>query len=195
MSTPHATLAVIFDFDDTLVPDSTTALLEKHGLDPKKFWGTDAKALVQAGYDPSHAYLKLILDNIGTGKPFGRLRNKDLREFGETLGRHFFPGVATLFKDLRGIVSKFRDINIEFYVVSGGLQEIIEGCELIKKNFSGIYGCELAGDTEDGELRNIKRCITFTEKTRYLFEINKGVNPKDTQKSPYLVNKDECFPG
>ena len=32
MSLSHDTLAVIFDFDDTLVPDSTTALLEAHGL-------------------------------------------------------------------------------------------------------------------------------------------------------------------
>ena len=29
-----ATIAVIFDFDDTLLPDSTTQLLRKYKIDP-----------------------------------------------------------------------------------------------------------------------------------------------------------------
>jgi phosphoserine phosphatase len=32
------TLAVVFDFDDTLVPDSTTMLLKQHGVDSVTFW-------------------------------------------------------------------------------------------------------------------------------------------------------------
>ena len=190
MSNTHATLALIFDFDDTLVPDSTTKLLEEHGIDPNKFWREDARDLVEAGFDPSHAYLKLILDNVGDGKPLGRLTNNHLRQFGkENMSRLFYPGVKRLFPDLKKIVNKRRDIQIEFYVISGGLQEIIEGCDVITDHFSGIYGCQLAGDTTDGELKYVKRCVTFTEKTRFLFEINKGLRPDATQKNPYLVNK------
>ena len=48
----------------------------------------------------------------------------------------------------------------------------------------------LAGDTEDGQIKYIQRCVTFTEKTRYLFEINKGLAPAKTQSNPYLVNED-----
>ena len=33
-----AVIAVVFDFDDTLVPDSTTALLESRGVDAAQFW-------------------------------------------------------------------------------------------------------------------------------------------------------------
>lgn len=40
---------------------------------------------------------------------------------------------------------------------------------------SGVYGCQLGGETETSELKYIKRCVTFTEKTRFLFEINKGL--------------------
>lgn len=39
-------------------------------------------------------------------------------------------------------------------------------------------------------LKYVKRCVTFTEKTRYLFEINKGIDPKETRRNPYSVNKD-----
>lgn len=37
--------------------------------------------------------------------------------------------------------------------------------------------------------RYIRRCVSFTEKTRYLFEINKGIPQGESSKNPYLVNK------
>ncbi len=184
------TIAIIFDFDDTLLPDSTTLLLEKFGIDPREFWGKEAKELIGSGFDPPHAYLKLILEKIGEGKPFGLLTNQDLRSFGASLDSHFFPGVKTLFRDLRKIVTQSNNIQIEFYIISGGLQDVIEGNAFINGNVNGIYGCKLGGDEEDGPLKHIKRCITFTEKTRFIFEINKGLAPLNTQENPYLVNQD-----
>ena len=100
-----ATIAVVFDFDDTLVPDSTTALIERHGLDPGEFWGTLAPALVKEGYDPPLAYLRLILDRVGDGRPFGRLSNADLRRFGASLDPSFFPGLPGMFVDLKDATS------------------------------------------------------------------------------------------
>ena len=96
MGDSHAILALIFDFDDTLVPDSTTQLLLQHGIDPQQFWGRDAKNLVQSGYDPALAYLKLLLDNIGPGKPLGDLTNEGLGKFGAQLDRKYFPGIPRL---------------------------------------------------------------------------------------------------
>lgn len=183
-------LAIVFDFDDTLLPDSTTLLLEKHQIDPRNFWGKEVKNLIDLGFDPPHAYLRQLLKNIGKGKPLGLLTNQELRKFGKSLESFFFPGVKTIFKDLRAIVAQSTNIQIEFYIISGGLQDLIEGNDFIRENMSGIYGCKLGGDTEDGPLKYIKRCITFTEKTRFLFEINKGVKPSDTQTKPYLVNED-----
>lgn len=189
MSSSPATLALVFDFDDTLVPDSTTELLKKYRIDPRKFWLKDVN-LICSGFDPTLAYLKLLLDNIGVNKPLGPLTNKELHKFGAELNNKFYPGLPGLFRDLKKIVKKYKNIGIEFYIISGGLQEIIEGTEIIKKFFSGVYGSQLGGDTKDGVLRSIKRCVTFTEKTRYLFEINKGIKQKDTRRNPYLVNRD-----
>lgn len=186
---PLATLAVVFDFDETLVPDSTSLLLQQHGVEVKKFWTHDLKQLVEAGYDPTIAFLQLFLEQVGEGRPLGKLKNADLRAFGKTLDRSFYPGLSSLFGDLRKLAAAFR-VEIEFYVISGGLQEVIEGTKLIQRNFTQVYGCQLGEDEKLGHLRRIKRCITFTEKTRYLFEINKGLTPEDTAKNPYLVNKD-----
>lgn len=182
-------IALVFDFDDTLLPDSTTLLLESRGIDPARFWKVDAKALLDQGYDPTVAYLNLILENIGADKPFGKLTSDDLRKFGATLDDKFFPGVYDLAADLRALVKEVaKDIAIELYIISGGLQDVIDGSAFVRETFDAAYGCMFGADQE-GVLKRIKRTITFTEKTRYLFEINKGITPADTAANQYLVNK------
>jgi hypothetical protein len=184
-------VAVIFDFDDTLLPDSTSALLRDHGVDPDEFWSRRVKDLVDDGYDPPLAYLNLLLGLVGPGKPLGELTNSRLREFGAALDRTWFTGLPQLFEDLRAIVGRpeFRDISIEFYIISGGLQAVIEGSQHVSRHFRGVYGCQLGEDHDTGLVSNIKRCVTFTEKTRFLFEINKGVSPADAATQPHLVNQ------
>ena len=184
-------IALVFDFDDTLLPDSTTRLLESNGIDAERFWTEEARALLQKGYDPTHAYLNLILERTGKGKPLGELSNAKLQEFGSTLEPTFYPGVKSLFRDLKKIVSEVSDkLRIEFYIISGGLQDVMDGCDFIKENFTATYGCQFGEDERTGKIINIKRAITFTEKTRYLFEINKGISPQNTRTNQYLVNTD-----
>ena len=182
-------IAIIFDFDDTIVPDSTTQLLQSKGIDVDEFWGVKHKALLERGYDAPHGYLKLLLDMTEAGQPFHGLKNADLRAFGSTLNP--YPGVVTLFNDLKNIAQELDErTNVHFYVISGGLLEVVKGCTKISKHLSGIWGCRLASDTNTGPVKYIQNVITFTEKTRYLFEINKGLSPADTEANPYLVNRD-----
>jgi hypothetical protein len=183
-------VAVIFDFDDTLLPDSTTKLLKSHGIDTDDFWGRQARELIQQGYDPPTAYLNLILKNVGEAKPLGLLTNQKLIEFGGSLDGTFHEGLPQFFEDVwLEVKSRFKNIEVEFYIVSAGLQPVMEGSAIVQKYFRAAYGCQLAGDDEKGALKYIKRCITFTEKTRYLFEINKGIDPNESRSNPYLVNK------
>jgi hypothetical protein len=112
-------VAVIFDFDDTLIPDSTTMLLKCHGIDTDDFWGRQAKELIQQGYDPPTAYLNLMLRNIGQGKPLGVLTNQKLADFGASLDGHFHEGLPQFFEDIWvEVKSKFKNIDVEFYIVS-----------------------------------------------------------------------------
>jgi FMN phosphatase YigB (HAD superfamily) len=148
-------LAVIFDFDDTLLPDSTSALIERHGLDPRQFWEVRVKRLVDQGYDPPLAYLNLLLREVGPGSALGELSNQKLAEFGASLDETWFSGLPQLFDDLRSIVAapEFRDISIEFYIISGGLQPIIEGSAHVRKYFRGVYGCQLGEDRQAERLQ------------------------------------------
>jgi hypothetical protein len=173
------------------MPDSITSLLNEYGVDSRKFWHQEARALIRAGYDPAHATLRLLMDKIGPGKPLGELTNQDLNKFGLKHERDLYPGVPTLFDDLRRKVKPFKNIDLEFYIISGGLQEIIEGNSILSKNVGKdhVYASQL--DSGDASfLKYIKRCITFTEKTRYLFEINKGLSQRKTRNKPYEVNED-----
>jgi len=182
------TIAVIFDFDDTLAPDTTTLLLRRHGIDPDVFWLKDVKSMMLGGYDPTLAYLNKFLSLVGDGLPLGKLTVSDLTTFGATLDDQFYHGIPDLFEELRAIVDEYK-LQIEFYMISGGLQHIIEGSKVVTKYFRAVYACELCGDTPNGPLKHIKRCVNFTEKTRYLFEINKGIDPKVSRTSPYSVNE------
>ncbi len=188
------TIAMVFDFDDTLVPDSTTALLIHKGVDAEEFWKVKVKQLIEDGWDPVHAYLKLILDLTRRGQPLYGLTSNDLAEFGSTLKP--YPGAQSFFKKIKDIVNnKFSelDIDVKFWVISGGLEDIIAGCKKISKHLTGYWGCRLAGDHLGGNVKYIKRAVSFTEKTRYLFEINKGLNQSETNKNPLLVNIDRPY--
>lgn len=128
-------IAVVFDFDDTLMPDSTSKLLRHYSIDPQAFW-PEATGLLKQGYDQPIAYLNLILDNVGQGKPFGTLTNRDLGKFGATLEDDFYPGLPEFFDELRNhIEANFKNIEVEFYIISSGLQAILEGNPTVTRNF------------------------------------------------------------
>lgn len=186
MSAPQNVIAVIFDFDDTLTDDSTTALLESAGIDSAHFWRKEAQGLIDDGWAPAPAYLKLILDNVGEGKPLGRLTNAGLRQHGASL--KFYPGLPKIFADLRNLLKAFKlsRPSIEFYVISGGLQEVVLGSS-IAPHLSGAWGCEFA--EEGGQIRYVKNVVSFTEKTKYLFQINKGIGADGRPVGPYAVNE------
>ena len=182
-------MAVIFDFDDMLLPDSTSALLSEHGIDPAQFWSGDAQKLVEQGYDPPLAYLNLLLNEVRPGGKLEGLTNDQLRGFGKSLDSTWFEGMPEFFDDIRRIVRQQRDVTVEFYIISGGLEAIIGGSEIVQNHFTGYYGCQLGEDPETGTVRYVKRCITFTEKTRFVFEINKGIRQDESRTQPHLVNK------
>jgi len=188
MPVQKQTLALVFDFDETLVPDSTSLFLASKGIKPNDFWQKQVKALIDDGVDPILAYLQLMLEQVGRQRPLGLLKRRDLHNFGATLDRKFYQGLPQIFKDLRKLVSESSNVEIEFYIISSGLLDIIRGSKIVQKHFKAVYACEF--QEHNGCLSRIKRCISFTEKTRYLFEINKGLLVDEAHKNSNLVNRD-----
>ncbi len=179
-------VAVVFDFDDTLTEDSTSRLLEHHGIDADAFWKQRVNALVEDGWDSALAWMYALLEETEPGKSLAGLSNAALREFGAEL--EMYTGLPQLFHDLRGIAAGFAESKptVEFYVVSGGLEEIIRGSS-IAPEFRAIRAGRL-WENDQGVVSRIKNAVNYTGKTRYLFEINKGLLVDNAEK-PFAVNE------
>ena len=63
------TIAMVFDFDDTLAPDTTSGLLAWLGIkDVPAFWDRQVGPLTDAGWDPVPAYLYAMVQAARQGQ-------------------------------------------------------------------------------------------------------------------------------
>jgi len=196
-------VAVIFDFDDTLAEDSTAALINTFAPPPpepnpekkkaSQFFYDEAGELVSTGWDPPLAYLTLLSDKIKRGD-LPAITRKDLQQVGR---EHVvvYEGAAECLSELREKFQGDKEIQkakltLEFYIVSGGIGDIIRSTPIaVNGLFNQIWACELDYD-ERGVVSRPKSTISFTEKTRYLFLINKGISREESNESPYDVNNE-----
>ena len=169
--------------------DTTSLLLtEKLGMNNEeinRFWNEDVRKLVEQGWDPPLAYTHLILNRLKRAQL--KLSNGDLRELGKKVD--LLPGVQDLFPRLRSFVEKNKEfieahVQIEFYVITAGFEEIIRGVS-IADEMDDIFGCTF--DDSMGDLIP-KSVVTFTEKTKFLYAINKGISGSELRRNPYSVN-------
>jgi hypothetical protein len=140
------------------------------GINPEAFWKKCQALVATEGYDNELAYLKALLDYLTLDRP----TNGELRSLGRNLT--FYPGVPEMFGELEGILTpahRAMDIHIEHYIVSSGLKALLDGSR-IAPFMKGIFGCEFAQD-ENGRITFPRRVISHTQKTQYLFRINKGL--------------------
>jgi hypothetical protein len=191
-------VAVVWDFDKTLVPGYMQAPIFQHfGVDEQQFWGEVNKlpeVYARRGVHVSKdtIYLNHLLSYVRNG-PMRGLNNRLLKELGAKL--KFFPGLPKLFDDLREVArsrAEFtrHEICLEHYIISTGLAEMIRGSAIAPK-VDGIYGCEFVEnplpphfsqqqemtlDGTDWEIAQIGVMVDNTIKTRFIFEINKGSN-------------------
>ena len=172
MSEPHNIIAVVYDFDHTLSPHymQDQTILRHAGIEPQAFWQSCTALIKESGYDQELAYMKRMLEHDAIRS----LSNRDLQRMGTQIT--FFPGVPDCFGELNAIVgqSKYRewDIHLEHYVVSSGLEAILTGSEIAKWT-KAVWGCQFA--EEDGHISFPKRTISHTQKTQYLFRVNKNL--------------------
>jgi 2-hydroxy-3-keto-5-methylthiopentenyl-1-phosphate phosphatase len=176
-------IALIFDFDDTLAPDSTSSFLESIGIETKSFWGSTVKQLLDEDWDPIPAYLYKMLEESKAGNV---ITKEKLRAFGKKIEfndgvKRFFPYIKTAFE------KKYPDVQIEFYLISSGIGEIIRHTS-VAKYFTHIWASEFAYG-KNGDIIFPKKIVSFTDKTRYLFHISKGIIGDKAHANPFDVNK------
>ena len=184
MSQAQNVIAVVYDYDRTLSPQSMhqDVIFRQIGVDAGEFWEEVDKLRDERAYEDELAWIRMLLDNA----KFRQLSNADLRTFGERL--EFFPGVPDVFNELGGLLKEDRfvrhGVSLEHYIVTSGLREVLAG-SVLNKEIEAIFGCQLDEDSE-GKVFWPKRVVSHTSKTQYLFRITKG--PEYVDLSHHDVN-------
>jgi hypothetical protein len=179
-------MGIVFDFDGTLAPDSTSAFLRHHGFDAESFWKRDVQARMDDGWDPVPAYLYELwrLSRAGGGE--GPITKDDFQRFGADM--RFYEGVEGIFDRISGkIDAEHPGIAVEFYLISSGIGEILRATR-IAGHFTGIWASDFHYG-EDGGLEFPSNIVSFTDKTRYLFGLSKGFVGEGYLGKPFEVNR------
>ncbi len=175
-------IAIMYDFDKTLCTKDMQdyAFIPSLNMTPKEFWGKANEVGTTLHMDSVLAYMyTMLLESKNRDIPLTR---KSLTEKGNMI--EFFPGVREWFSQINRFAEE-NNVIVEHYVISSGLKEIIEGTA-ISGEFKKIYGCEFVYD-EKGLAVFPKTAVNYTNKTQFVYRINKGVldvaNDYDLNKS------------
>lgn len=183
----HETIAVVFDFDDTLAPDTTSGFLADCGLNPASFWADEVNPLYADNWDPVPAYLHKLIELDRQGR--ATVTRQALADWGRRAPLH--KGVTSLFGRLRDLAATANpNVVLEFYVISSGIGDVLRHTP-IAHEFKDIWASEFhyGGPDGSGSAVCAKKVISFTDKTRYLFHIQKGLIGAAARTRPLDVNR------
>ena len=184
-------IAIMYDFDKTL----STKDMQEYGFIPNlgisstQFWN-EVKELKQTeNMDPILAYMRHML------KKASEKSVPVTRDTFVALGKdiEYYPGVEDWFERINNY-GKENGIVIEHYVISSGIKEIIEGSS-INKYFKKVYACEFLYD-ENKVAVWPKLSVNYTNKTQFLFRINKVVLDvwDDEKLNDYVPEEERRIP-
>ncbi|MPM30246.1 hypothetical protein SDC9_76794 [bioreactor metagenome] len=162
--------AFLYDFDKTLCTTDMQdyAFIPSLGMAPAEFWEQANSFGRENRMDGILAYMYTMLREAGRKNlPFTR---SELVEKGRSIV--LFPGVEDWFSRVNAFGEE-QGVQVEHYVISSGLREIIEGSS-ISGAFREIYASEFYYD-EQGRPVWPKLAVNFTAKTQFVYRINKGV--------------------
>ncbi|WP_374275228.1 HAD family hydrolase [Brevundimonas sp.] len=173
---PLLKTALIYDFDGTLARGNMqeVTFIPSVGMGIGDFWGEADRLTRQADGDNILMYMQLMLHRAReNGTP---ITKKDLREHGQDV--KLFDGLKSdltgrgWFERMDAFGARYG-LEIEHYIVSAGLEEMIDGCP-IRDAFRHVFASKFVYD-EAGTAIWPAVGVNYTTKTQYLFRINKGV--------------------
>ena len=169
VATSKPRMAICYDFDKTLSPDDmqTFTLIPSFGIDKDEFWKAANKLAKENLMDTNLAWMHELI------------RYSEFK--GKSLKREYFKEIGADVKLNKGVTEWFGNINayaeskgieLEHYIISSGLKEIIEG-SAIAGEFKRIYASSYLYSA-DGIAKWPAQAINYTNKTQYIFRIAKG---------------------
>ena len=183
------TIALMYDFDKTLCDQDMQnyTFIPNLGISSEEFW-KNVESFRKKNYMESilgymyYSMYACLEKGIPFTKDYLRSVGKDIR---------FFKGVGNWF-DRINQYGESIGVNIEHYIISSGIKEIIEGSSISDK-FKKIFACQYYFD-ETGKAIWPKIAINYTQKTQYVFRISKGVYDETENKRVNDKMRDRLIP-
>lgn len=164
-------VALIYDFDGTLSPGNMQEykFMEAIGVNDKDaFWQEVDQMRDKHNANQILCSMRMMIEKARAAHvPITR---SSFQNFGANIP--LFPGVVEWFENINKIGEQLG-LEIRHYINSSGMREMIEGTD-IAKYFSAIYASSFMYD-ENGVAIWPASCIDFTNKTKILSMINKGI--------------------
>ena len=155
------------------------SFIPKVKMEAREFWTESNLLAKEKKMDGILAYMYLMLKKSGVTEQ--SIKRDDFVVLGKDL--QFFPGVEEWFSRIN-LLGNELNVEIEHYIISSGLREIIEGSNIFR-HFREVFACEFLYDV-NGVACWPKNAVNYTTKTQFLFRINKGIldisNDKDLNK-------------
>lgn len=162
-------LAICYDFDKTLSPDDMQAqgFIQSVGYDVETFWKKSNGLASGNDMDQNLAYM-LMMQQAAEGKKL--FTRGELMKCGKEVV--LFPGVKDWFKRIC-TYGEEHGVLVEHCIISSGLKEMIEGTD-VAGEFKKIYASSFFYN-EKGVAIWPAQVVNYTNKTQFLFRIEKGV--------------------
>ena len=163
-------IAILYDFDYTLAKGymHEYGLMQDFGYtSAKDFFVANEKLAIDTEMDMCLSLMCGILEHA-------KLQGKDVtREYFRNFGKDvkYYAGVEEWFAKINEI-GKAHGYEVEHYIVSSGLKEVIEGTS-IANNFKRIYANFYA--YKDGIAFWPSQVVNYTSKTQYIYRVRKNV--------------------
>ena len=163
-------IALMYDFDKTLCGKDMQdySFIPSIGMNSSEFWQEANKLATKTNMDKILAYMYLMIKTAK--KNDVPITKEAFTKLGEEVV--LLKGVKGWFERINAY-GKVYDVEIEHYILSSGLSEIIEGTP-IAKHFKRIYACQFHYN-ERGNADWPQQAVNYTTKTQFLFRISKGV--------------------
>ena len=171
------TIGILYDFDKTLCTTDMQEydFIKNLDMNSEDFWGEAAGITDKHEVEKILSYMCVMIRKCKEkGIPFTQ---EYLRSLGKNI--NFYKGVQNWFKRINQYGESIG-VNIEHYVISSGLKDIIDG-SAIKDEFKKVFACQYYFD-ESGNAVWPKIAINYTQKTQYIFRISKGIYDETDNK-------------
>lgn len=185
-------MAICYDFDGTLSPRNMQEyefieLLKD--CDSKKFWTEATELAEKNNMDRILAYMFLMLKKSEISGV--EITREKMIAYGKSIT--FFNGVEEFFPRINKY-AKEKNIDLKHYIISSGLEEMIEGCK-IRKYFNRIFASKFYYNHNKVAVWPAI-ALNYTTKTQFLFRINKGCLDISDDKSinEYKAPEDRAIP-